>query len=97
MVGATTKPVTQVEVVAVNSASIKGVALPLAEQIGRQSKAVPTSIAPKKLNSIICVVEIVNLFFIIISHILLISGIMIIIALSYKICNKHVYMIPLIT
>ena len=62
-VGVTTKPVTQVEVVAVKSESKNGVGFPLAELIGRERSSVPISIAAKKLNNIICVVDIGILFF----------------------------------
>ena len=52
-VGITTRPVTQTEVVAVNSASMKAVALPLAELIGIHNKTVPIKIAARKLSIII--------------------------------------------
>jgi hypothetical protein len=41
-----------VEVVAVKSASIKGIALPSAELMGSESKAVPANMAIKKLKRI---------------------------------------------
>lgn len=66
-VGTTTKPVTQVEVVAVNRASKKGVDSPLAELIGRESNKAPTNIANKKLNNMKCVVDIENRCFFILS------------------------------
>ena len=56
-VGVTTKPVTQVEVVAVKSASKKGFAFPSAELIGRESNNAPINIAIKKLINMICVVD----------------------------------------
>ena len=56
--GVTTKPVTQVEVVAVKSASKKEVGFPSAELMGSESNNVPINIAIKKLNSIMCVVDI---------------------------------------
>jgi hypothetical protein len=59
-VGRVTSPVTQVDVVAVKRASIKGVASPFAELMGKDSKTAPTKIAIKKLNNIICVVD--NIF-----------------------------------
>ena len=51
-VGATTRPVTQVEVVAVNNASTKAAPLPFAELIGRHSNAVPINITTTKLKRI---------------------------------------------
>jgi hypothetical protein len=69
-VGVTTKPVTHVDVVAVNSASKKGVVSPLAELIGNDNNIAPISIAIRKLNKIICVVDIeINLFFIFLPNI----------------------------
>lgn len=59
-VGVTTKPVTQVEVVAVNSASKNGVGFPLAELTGSESNTAPIPIAIKKLNNRICVVDILG-------------------------------------
>ena len=56
-VGVTTKPVTQVGVVAVKSASKKGVAFPSAELMGSESNTAPINIVIKKLNNIICVVD----------------------------------------
>lgn len=52
-VGVTTNPVTQVDVVAVKSASMKDFGCPSTELIGKQSKSVPTNIAIRKLNNII--------------------------------------------
>jgi len=54
-VGVTTKPVTQVEVVAVKSASKKEVGFPSAELMGSESYTAPINIVIKKLNNIICV------------------------------------------
>ena len=51
-VGTTTSPVTQVAVVAVNNASINGVACPLAELIGKVNNTLPIRMAVKKLNNI---------------------------------------------
>ena len=56
-VGTVTSPVTQMEVVAVNNASIYGTATPVAEQIGNASKMLPINIAKKKLSIMICVVD----------------------------------------
>ena len=64
-VGSVTSPVTQVAVVAVNSASKYGTASPLAELIGSTSSRLPTKITIRKLSIIICVVERENFFFII--------------------------------
>lgn len=64
-VGVTTKPVTQVEVVAVKSASKKDVGFPSAELMGSESNNAPINIAVKKLNNIICAVDIlIRRFFI---------------------------------
>jgi len=64
-VGVTTNPVTQVDVVEVKSASKKGFASPSAELIGKESNTEPIIIATKKLNNIICVVDIeIRCFFI---------------------------------
>jgi hypothetical protein len=52
-VASVTSPVTQVALVAVKSASIKGRLSPLAELIGRQSKRLPIRITAKKLIIII--------------------------------------------
>ena len=56
-VGVTTNPVTQVEVVAVKSASKNGVAFPSAELIGNTSNTESISIATRKLNNMMCVVD----------------------------------------
>lgn len=56
-VGTTTNPVTQVELVAVKSESMKLVGSPDDELIGRESRQAPTKIAAKKLNAMISVVE----------------------------------------
>ena len=52
-VGTTTRPVTHVAVVEVKSASIKGVKLPVADDIGSMSKSAPIKIAAMKLSNII--------------------------------------------
>jgi len=52
-VGSVTSPVTQVEVVAVNRASIYGTAVPLVELIGSAKRTLPIKITRRKLNSII--------------------------------------------
>ena len=57
-VGVTTNPVTQVEVVAVKSASKNGIELLSAELIGSESNTAPISITLKKLSNIIFVVDI---------------------------------------
>ena len=62
-VGSVTSPVTQVEVVAVKSASRYGAASPLAELIGNAKRPLPTRIVKRKLSNMICVVESVNFFF----------------------------------
>ena len=62
-VGSVTKPVTQVEVVAVNSASRYGTASPLAELIGNAKSPLPTRMVARKLSNMICVVESVYFFF----------------------------------
>ena len=56
-VGRVTSPVTQVDVVAVNRASIYATASPLAEAIGRASNPLPISMAARKLSNMICVVD----------------------------------------
>ena len=56
-VDTTTSPVTQVLVVAVKSASIKGVGMPFLALMGNVNKTAPTKIATKKLSIIIWVVE----------------------------------------
>ena len=66
-VGSVTSPVTQVEVVAVKSASRYGTASPLAELIGNAKNTLPTRIVARKLSNMICVVESVNFFFLTIS------------------------------
>ena len=66
-VGVTTNPVTQVEVVAVKSASKKGVAFPLAELMGSESKTAPINITIKKLSNMICVVDTIDRCFFILS------------------------------
>ena len=63
-VGSVTSPVTQVDVVAVNSASRYGTASPVAELIGNANNALPKRIVTRKLSNMICVVESVNFFFI---------------------------------
>ena len=60
--GTTTRPVTQIEVVAVKRESINGVTLPSAEDTGSIKRAVPISIATKKPKAMIWVVD--KLFFI---------------------------------
>ena len=65
-VGTVTRPVTQVDVVAVNKASIYGTDIPLAELIGKDSRTLPSKIVAKKLISIICVVDNENFFLLII-------------------------------
>ena len=62
-VGSVTSPVTQVEVVAIKSASRYGTASPLAELIGKAKSPLPTRIVVRKLSNIICVVESVIFFF----------------------------------
>ena len=62
-VGSVTRPVTQVEVVAVNNASRYGTDLPLAELIGNAKSTLPAIIVTRKLNNMICVVESANFFF----------------------------------
>jgi len=52
-VGSVTSPVTQVEVVAVNSASIYGTAILLVVLIGNAKRMLPSNITKRKLNSII--------------------------------------------
>jgi len=52
-VGSVTSPVTQVDVVAVNRASIYGTAFPLVELIGSAKRKLPINITRRKLNSII--------------------------------------------
>ena len=66
-VGVTTRPVTQVEVVAVKSASKKEVGFPSAELMGSESNTAPINIAIKKLNNIICVVDTRSRYFFILS------------------------------
>ena len=61
-VGSVTSPVTQVDVVAVKSASRYGTLLPVAELMGNESKMLPIKITPKKLNRMVCVVENFNFF-----------------------------------
>ena len=61
--GSVTRPVTQVEVVAVKSASIYGTASPLAELIGKAKSPLPMRMVTRKLSNMICVVESVNFFF----------------------------------
>ena len=56
-VGTVTRPVTQMDVVAVNRASIYGTAAPVAELTGKANRTLPTSIAQKKLSMIFCVVD----------------------------------------
>ena len=60
-----TSPVTQVEEVAIKSASIYGTGLPLAELIGNAKSPLPTRIVTRKLSNMICVDESVNFFFLI--------------------------------
>ena len=62
-VGRVTSPVTQVEVVAVKSASRYGTASPLAELIGNAKNTLPTRIVARKLSNMICVVVSTNFFF----------------------------------
>ena len=62
-VGIVTSPVTQVEVVAVKSASRYGTASPLAELIGNAKSPLPMRMVTRKLSNMICVVESVNFFF----------------------------------
>ena len=63
-VGTVTKPVTHVEVVAVNKASIKGTDLPSAELIGSDKRTLPTKTVIKKLNRMICDDDKIDFFFI---------------------------------
>ena len=56
-VGSVTSPVTQVEVVAMKSASRYGTASPVAELIGNANSALPTRIVTRKLSNMIWVVE----------------------------------------
>ena len=56
-VGTTTNPVTQVELVAVKSESMKLVGSPDDELIGRERRQAPTKMAARKLNAMISVVE----------------------------------------
>ena len=62
-VGRVTSPVTQVEVVDVNSASRYGTASPLAELRGNVSRILPRKMGTRKLSSMICVVDRVIFFF----------------------------------
>ena len=62
-VGSVTSPVTQVEVVAVKSASRYGTDSPLAELIGNAKSPLPIRMVTRKLNNMTCVVERVNFFF----------------------------------
>jgi hypothetical protein len=62
-VGSVTSPVTQAEVVAVNSASRYGTASPLAELIGNAKSKLPTRMVTRKLSNMICVVENENFLF----------------------------------
>ena len=62
-VGKVTSPVTQVDVVAVNNASIYGTDLPLEELIGNTKSKLPSSIVIRKLIKMICVVDNANFFF----------------------------------
>ena len=62
-VGSVTSPVTQVEVVAVKSASRYGTASPLAELIGNAKSPLPMRMVTRKLSNMICVVESVNFLF----------------------------------
>jgi len=66
-VGSVTSPVTQVDVVAVKSASRYGTASPLAELIGNAKRPLPMRIVTRKLSNMICVVESVKFFFLTIS------------------------------
>jgi hypothetical protein len=61
-VGSVTSPVTQVDVVAVKSASRYGTLSPVAELMGNDSKMLPMKTTPRKLNKIVCVVENFNFF-----------------------------------
>ena len=67
-VGRVTRPVTQVEVVAVNSASRYGTATPVAELMGKAKRALPSRIVTRKLSNIVCVVDKANSFFLIINN-----------------------------
>ena len=58
-----TRPVTQVEVVAVKSASMYGTGSLLAELIGNDKSKLPNKMVTRKLNNTICVVDNVNFFF----------------------------------
>ena len=62
-VGKVTNPVTQVEVVAVNNASIYGTGFPVFELIGKASKMLPINITNRKLSIMTWVVESFNLYF----------------------------------
>jgi len=61
-VGSVTSPVTQVEVVAINSASIYGTAVPSVELMGSAKRILPINITKRKLNNIIWVVVNLILF-----------------------------------
>ena len=64
-VGRVTRPVTQVAVVAVNSASRYGTGFPVAELTGIASRRLPSAMTIKKLSIMICVVDSVRFFFMI--------------------------------
>ena len=61
-VGSVTSPVTQVDVVAVKSASRNGTLFPVAELMGKDKRMLPIKITPKKLSKMVCVVENFNFF-----------------------------------
>ena len=62
-VGSVTSPVTQVDEVAMKSASRYGTASAPAELMGNASSALPNRIVKRKLSNMICVVESENFFF----------------------------------
>ena len=61
--GTVTRPVTQVAVVAVKSASIYGIELPSAQLTGNAKRILPIIMVSKKLNIIICVEDSEKRFF----------------------------------
>ena len=64
--GTVTRPVTQVALVAVKSASRYGTLIPFEELMGRDRAKLPRNMVIKKLSKMICVVENLNFFFLII-------------------------------
>lgn len=65
-----TSPVTQVAVVAVNSASMYGTGSLPEELMGRAKRRLPISMAAMKLSNIICVVDRLNFIFFIVDQFL---------------------------